>query len=136
MNYSMINSFSLVGNVARVNEVKEQANGKKFKYFTLAQNNNYKNKDGEEVKSSSFFDIKIYEKDFERFERILEVGKYAHIFGKINIHKDKDNKTVVTLIGIDCRALNKNKKLELFDYDWFEDDEHEIESEKELNEVC
>ena len=132
MNNNIINSFSLVGNIARVNEIKEQANGKKYRYFTLAQNHNYKNKDGEAIKDASFFDIKIYEKDFERFERILEVGKYVNIFGKINIHKNKENRIVFTLVGLDNRVLNNKKKLELFDYDWLNDEEH-LKEDKELD---
>ena len=124
MNYNMINSFSLVGNIAKVNEEREQVNGKKYKYFTIAQNNEYRNNNDEVVKITSFFDLKIYEKDFAKFEKILEVGKYVHIFGRISIHKNSDNKTIITLIATDCRILNKNKKLELFDYNWFEDEEH------------
>ena len=132
MNYNTINSFSLIGNIAMINEIKEQANGKKFRSFTLAQNHNYKNKDGEAINNASFFDIKIYEKDFKKFEKILEVGKYVNVIGKINIHKSADNKIKFTLVGIDSRVLNKNKKLELFDYDWLNDKEH-LKEENEIS---
>ena len=60
MNHNIFNSFSLVGNVAKVNEIKEQSNGTKFKYISICQNSKYKNKDEEIVEQANFFDIKIY----------------------------------------------------------------------------
>lgn len=129
MNHNIFNSFSLVGNVAKVNEVKEQTNGTKFKYFTICQNNKYQNKDGELVDQASFFDIKIYEGNFKDFEQKLEVGKLLNVFGKIQVYKDKDNKPIINLIGNSCRILTKEKKPEMFDYDWLnEGDDREGEN--------
>ena len=85
MNHAIFNSFSLVGNVAKINEIKEQSNGTKFKYFTLCQNNKYKNKNDELVDQANFFDIKVYEKNFKDFEN-LKVGSYLNVFGKINVY--------------------------------------------------
>ena len=122
MNHNIFNSFSLVGNVANVNEVKEQSNGTKYKYFSICQNNKYKNKDGEIIDHPNFFDIKIYEKNFKDFEG-LEKGKYINVFGKVKVFKDKDNKTVLQLVGNSCRSLTKEKIDEIFDYDWLNDGE-------------
>ena len=50
MNHNVFNSFSLVGNVAKVNEIKKQSNGTKFRYFTICQNTKYKDKNGRRFK--------------------------------------------------------------------------------------
>ena len=122
MNSNIYNSFSLVGNVSKINEVKEQSNGTKFKYISICQNSKYKNKDDEIVEQANFFDIKIYENSFKEFEDI-EIGQYLNVFGKIKVYKDKDNKTTLSLIGNTCRRLTKKKDVEIFDYDWLNDDE-------------
>lgn len=118
MNHSIMNSFSLVGNVAKVNDIKEQANGTKFRYFTICQNTKYKDKNENEVSEHNFYDIKIYEKNFKYFENNLVVGKYINVFGKIKVYKDKDNKAVMNLIGSDSKEITFNKDNEIFDYDW------------------
>lgn len=118
MNHSIMNSFSLVGNVAKVNDIKEQTNGTKFRYFTICQNTKYKDKNENEVSEPNFYDIKIYEKNFKYFENNLVVGKYINVFGKIKVYKDKNNKTVMNLIGNDSKEITFNKDNEIFDYDW------------------
>ena len=131
MNSEIRNSFSLVGNISSINEVKEQANGTKYRYFDIAQNNKYKNKDGEIVNEPSFYSIKIYEKQFEQFDKLLEIGKYINVSGKLNMFKDKDKKTNMILIGTDCRVLDKNKnKDELFEYDWLNEDDDEYKQKQ------
>ncbi len=128
MNHNIFNSFSLVGNIAKVNEIKEQSNGTKFRYFTICQNTKYKDKNGDVKDEPNFFDIKIFEKHFKYFENNLEVGKYINVFGKVKVYKDKNNKTVLTLIGSDSRALQIDKQEEMFDYDWLnEKNEMEVE---------
>jgi single-stranded DNA-binding protein len=127
MNHNIFNSFSLVGNIAKVNEIKEQSNGTKFRYFTICQNTKYKDKNGETKDEPNFYDIKIFEKNFKNFENNLEVGKYINVFGKVKVYKDKNNKTVVSLIGSDSRALSNEKQEEIVDYDWLnENSEMEV----------
>ena len=125
MNHNIFNSFSLAGNVAKVNEVLEQANGTKYKYFTICQNNKYKNKDGEFVDKANFFDIKIFENQFEEFDKYLEKGKLINVFGKIQVYKNNDSKTILNLIGNSGRSLQREKTPEIFDYDWLNDDSEE-----------
>lgn len=124
MDGNVINSFSLVGNIAKINDVLEQKNGTKFRYITLAQNNKYNNKKGEVVNNATFFDVKIFEKDFDKFETILEVGKFINIFGKIRLYVDENNNKNFILVGKEVRNLDKEKnkiKEEIFDYDWLND---------------
>ena len=117
MNHNIFNSFSLAGNIAKINEVKEQSNGTKFMYFTLCQNNKYKNKEDEIIEQANFYDIKVYEGNFKDFQN-LEVGKYINVFGKIKVYKDNENKTILSLVGNAYRSLSKEKVPEIYDYDW------------------
>ena len=127
MNNNIFNSFSLAGNIAKVNEEKEQINGTKYKYFTLCQNNKYKDKNGEIVDKPNFFDIKIYDTNFKDFENQLVVGKYINIFGKVKVYKDSNNKSVISLIGNSCRSLSKEQTTEIFDYDWLNEGDDRME---------
>lgn len=124
-----INSFSLVGNISYINEIQEQKNGTKFRYFQIAQNNKYKNKDGELISEPSFINIKLFENQFKNFEKILEVGRYVNIFGKIKVFKDSDNKSNMILIANNYRDLSNQKKYDdIFEYDWLnEGDDREVE---------
>lgn len=114
-----INSFSLIGNISYVGDIQEQKNGTQYRYFQLAQNNKYKDKDGNLIDEPSFINIKLFQSQFKNFEKILEVGKYINIFGKIKVFKDSDNKNNIILIANNYRDLSKQKQhVEIFDYDW------------------
>ena len=125
-----INSFSLIGNISYIGDIQEQKNGTKYRYFQLAQNNKYKDKDGNLVDEPSFINIKLFESQFKNFEKVLEVGKYLNIFGKIKVFKDSDNKNNIILIANNYRDLNKQKQYtEIFDYDWLNEGDDREESE-------
>ena len=124
-----INSFSFVGNISYIGDIQEQKNGTKYRYFQLAQNNKYKDKDGNLVDEPSFINIKLFESQFKNFEKVLEVGKYLNIFGKIKVFKDSDNKNNIILIANNYRDLNKQKQYtEIFDYDWLNEGDDREES--------
>ena len=124
-----INSFSLIGNISYIGDIQEQKNGTKYRYFQLAQNNKYKDKDGNLVDEPSFINIKLFESQFKNFEKVLEVGKYINIFGKIKVFKDSDNKNNIILIANNYRDLNKQKQYtEIFDYDWLNEGDDREES--------
>lgn len=124
-----MNSFSLIGNISYIGDIQEQKNGTKYRYFQLAQNNKYKDKDGNLVDEPSFINIKLFESQFKNFEKVLEVGKYLNIFGKIKVFKDSDNKNNIILIANNYRDLNKQKQYtEIFDYDWLNEGDDREES--------
>ena len=128
-----INSFSLVGNISYIGDIQEQKNGTKYRYFQLAQNNKYKDKDGNLVDEPSFINIKLFESQFKNFEKVLEVGKYLNIFGKIKVFKDSDNKNNIILIANNYRDLNKQKQYtEIFDYDWLNEGDDREEQQDGL----
>ena len=125
-----INSFSLIGNISYIGDIQEQKNGTKYRYFQLAQNNKYKDKDGNLVDEPSFINIKLFESQFKNFEKVLEVGKYLNIFGKIKVFKDSDNKNNIILIANNYRDLSKQKQYtEIFDYDWLNEGDDREEAQ-------
>jgi len=125
-----INSFSLIGNISYIGDIQEQKNGTKYRYFQLAQNNKYKDKDGNLVDEPSFINIKLFESQFKNFEKVLEVGKYINIFGKIKVFKDSDNKNNIILIANNYRDLSKQKQYtEIFDYDWLNEGDDREEAD-------
>ena len=128
------NGFNLIGNISYIGDIKEQVNGNKYRYFSIAQNSNYTNKE-EDVKTTSFYSIKIYEKDFERFAPFLEIGKYVLVTGRLSSYLDENKNLIEIKIGKYIKDLSSNKipeeqkKLlqELEDYNWLEDNgEQEI----------
>ena len=128
------NGFNLIGNISYIGDIKEQVNGNKYRYFSIAQNSNYKNKE-EDVKTTSFYSIKIYEKDFEKFAPFLEIGKYVLVTGRLSSYLDENKNLIEIKIGKYIKDLSSNKipeeqkKLlqELEDYNWLEDNgEQEI----------
>lgn len=132
MNNEFINSFSLIGRICSINEIKEQSNGNKFRYFSIVQNNNYIDKDGNSINEPSFICIKIFEKNFEEFESKLKVGNLINIFGKIKVYKNTEGKDTVVLIGLLCREILKTKEVEeIFDYDWLNDNQETGKSDLE-----
>lgn len=132
MNNEFINSFSLIGRICSINEIKEQSNGNKFRYFSIVQNNNYVDKDGNSINEPSFICIKVFEKNFEEFEDKLKVGNLINVFGKIKVYKNADGKDTVVLIGLLCREILKTKEVEeVFDYDWLNDNQEIDKSDLE-----
>ena len=119
-----INSFSLVGNISYINDIQEQKNGTKFRYFQIAQNNKYKDKDGKLISEPSFINIKLFENRFK---------EYINVFGKIKVFKDADNKSNTILIANSCRDLSKQKQYEdIFDYDWLNEGDDREEQQDGL----
>lgn len=132
MNNEFINSFSLIGRICSINEIKEQSNGNKYRYFSIVQNNNYVDKDGNSINEPSFICIKVFEKNFKEFENKLKVGNLINVFGKIKVYKNTDGKDIVVLIGLLCREILKTKEVEeVFDYDWLNDNQETNKSDLE-----
>ena len=125
------NGFNLIGNISFIGEIKEQLNGNKYRYFSIAQDNNYKNGNDEDVKTTSFYSIKVYEKDFPKFEPLLKIGNYVLVIGRLNSYINDKNRTIEIKIGKEIKDLNNNelpdeqeKMLnEMKDYNWLHDSE-------------
>ena len=115
-----VNSISLVGNIASVSDIKEFPSGKKYKCFDLCQNIKYKDTNKIEQESKNYFSVRVYGGQIEKYNAMLEKGKWIHVIGRINsyISTDGIKKYYVSVNSI--KEMSKNK-VEFFDYDWLND---------------
>ena len=93
-----MNSVKLIGNVGREINVKEFDGGRAVT-FSLATEENYINKNKEEVKSTSWHSIIAWGPLAQRCETMLEKGKMVSVEGKLSYRQyvNKENQTVRTV---------------------------------------
>ena len=93
-----MNSVKLIGNVGREINVKEFDGGRAVT-FSLATDENYVNKNKEEIKSTSWHSIIAWGPLAQRCESMLEKGKMVSVEGKLSYRQylNKDNLTVRTV---------------------------------------
>ncbi|MCF2503883.1 single-stranded DNA-binding protein [Dyadobacter sp. CY107] len=93
-----MNSVKLIGNVGREINVKEFDGGRAVT-FSLATDENYINKNKEEIKSTSWHSIIAWGPLAQRCESMLEKGKMVSVEGKLSYRQylNKDNQTVRTV---------------------------------------
>lgn len=127
MNNEFRNSITLIGNVSKIGSEFTTKNGSKMKFFDIGQGNKYKNEDGEEVNNSQYFTIRLNEESLNKYD-FLEVGKPVHITGHLKSYINKNKLREVIVVPSVIRDLSKIKdkeSIELFDYDWLNDDDSE-----------
>lgn len=93
-----MNSVKLIGHVGREINVKEFDGGRAVT-FSLATDENYINKNKEEIKSTSWHSIIAWGPLAQRCETMLEKGKMVSVEGKLSYRQylNKDNQTVRTV---------------------------------------
>ncbi|MCF0038588.1 single-stranded DNA-binding protein [Dyadobacter fanqingshengii] len=93
-----MNLVKLIGNVGREINVKEFDGGRAVT-FSLATDENYINKNKEEIKSTSWHSIIAWGPLAQRCESMLEKGKMVSVEGKLSYRQylNKDNQTVRTV---------------------------------------
>ena len=117
------NSISLVGNVSSISDELVTATGKKYKSFDICKNTKYKKTNDEEVENKEFFTFRIFEDNLKRYDHLLEKGKWLHILGFIHSYIDDKNIRKTYFVVNSIRDFKKNnEKVEVFDYDWLNDD--------------
>jgi single-strand DNA-binding protein len=86
------NKVELNGYIGIDPEVKTLKNGNKVANFTLATDENYKNKEGEWVKNTTWHRISLWNKDAEKAAAELKKGMRIAVTGKIvnKQYTDKD----------------------------------------------
>ncbi|MFA5782665.1 MAG: single-stranded DNA-binding protein [Bacteroidales bacterium] len=78
-----INKVELNGFIGIAPEVKTLTNGSKLVRFSLATNEDYKNKDGEWVKNTTWHNIVMWNKIAEKAEETLKKGLRVMLEGKL-----------------------------------------------------
>lgn len=87
----MINKVILLGNVGREPEVRHLENGGMVARFSVATNENYKDKNGQWQKQTEWHDISAWGALAERVAQQLHKGNLVYIEGKI-IHRKWQDK--------------------------------------------
>ena len=108
------NHVQLIGNLGKKPETISFESGKKLAKFSIAINENFKNKNGENITETNWFTIITWNKLAEIAENILQKGDEVIITGKLasRTFKDQENKDRNT-IEILCQEFllvnNKNR---------------------------
>ncbi len=124
MNSLDYNGVSLIGNVASISDIKTLPSGKKYRYFDICQNSKYTDKNGEEVENTSFFTVRLFEEQIDKYDSIIQKGKWIHLIGKLRNYLTQDNVKKTYLTVDTLREMRVKEKIDddIFDYDWLNDD--------------
>jgi single-strand DNA-binding protein len=106
----MLNKIMLIGNLGKDPEFNVTPDGTPVAKFTLAVNRNAKNRNGEWVKETEWFNIVAWRQVAERCEKFLHKGSKVYIEGRLTQRKytDRENisRTSVEVIVNDMQMLD------------------------------
>jgi len=95
----MINKVILIGNLGKDPEIRHLENGASVGKFSLATNENYRDKNGEWQQVTEWHDIVVWRALAERAEKTLKKGSLAYIEGKLTHRKYTDREGVERYIS-------------------------------------
>ncbi|HKK87717.1 MAG TPA: single-stranded DNA-binding protein [Saprospiraceae bacterium] len=107
----MINKVILLGNLGRDPEIRTLESGAKIATFSIATNENYKDKNGEWQQVTEWHNVKAWNKLAERAEQSLKKGTLIYLEGKLTHRKYTDNnnveKYITEVVPYSVRIINK-----------------------------
>ncbi|MBK8624165.1 MAG: single-stranded DNA-binding protein [Saprospiraceae bacterium] len=110
----MINKVTLIGHLGKDPEIRTLENGTKVGTFTLATNENFKDKTDNWQTVTEWHNIVVWRAQAERAERDLKKGSLAYIEGKITHRKynDKDGieRSTTDIVASVVNSLDKKEK--------------------------
>jgi single-strand DNA-binding protein len=106
----MLNKIMLIGNLGKDPEFNVTPDGTPVAKFSLAVNRNAKNRSGEWVKETDWFNIVAWRQVAERCEKFLHRGSKVYIEGRLSQRKytDKEgiSRTAIEVIVNDMQMLD------------------------------
>ncbi len=107
----MVNRVILIGNLGRDPEVRRLENGAVVAKFSIATNENYKDKSGEWQTQTEWHDIVVWRTLAERAESTLKKGMAVYLEGKL-IHRtwkdqDDNNRKTTEVVASYFRIISK-----------------------------
>lgn len=109
----MVNRVILIGNLGRDPEIRRLENGAVVAKFSVATNENYKDKSGEWQQQTEWHDIVLWRTLAERAERDLKKGMAIYLEGKLThrSYQDQDgnNRKVTEVVGNYFRNLSRRE---------------------------
>ena len=107
----MINKVTLIGNLGGDPEVRHLENGAMVARFSLATNENYKDKDGNWQKITEWHNIVVWRELAERAEKMLKKGHLVYVEGKISYRKYTDQngveRNITDIVANTFRAMER-----------------------------
>ncbi|MEO6759539.1 MAG: single-stranded DNA-binding protein [Saprospiraceae bacterium] len=109
----MINKVTLIGHLGGDPEIRHLENGNSVGSFSLATNENYKDKDGNWQTRTEWHNVVVWREDADRAEKMLKKGMMAFVEGKISYRKytDKDGieRKTTDVVANTFRSLEKRE---------------------------
>lgn len=110
----MVNKVTLIGHLGKDPEIRTLENGTKVGTFSLATNENYKDKNDNWQTITEWHNIVVWRGLAERAERELKKGNLAFIEGKITHRKyqDKDGveRSTTDIVANTVNSLERREK--------------------------
>jgi single-strand DNA-binding protein len=107
----MINKVTLIGNLGGDPEIRHLENGTAVGRFSLATNENYKDKDGNWQKQTEWHNVVVWREQAERAEKQLKKGMMVFVEGKISYRKytgqDGNERNVTDIVASQFRMLER-----------------------------
>jgi single-strand DNA-binding protein len=109
----MINKVTLIGNLGGDPEIRHLENGTAVGRFSLATNENYKDKDGNWQTLTEWHNIVVWRELAERAEKQLKKGSPVYVEGKISYRKytgqDGVERSVTDIVANVFRSLERKE---------------------------
>ena len=106
--------MNIIGRLTRDAEVRTLNNDKQVVNFTVAVNDNYKNKDGERIEQTSFFDCSYWKTP--NVVRMLTKGLLVQLTGRVTarawVGRDGEAKAGLNFHTSDIKPLGGSKRNE------------------------
>ena len=109
----MINKVILVGHLGKDPEVRHLENGSAVAAFSVATNENYKDKNGDWQSTTEWHNVVVWRFLAEKAERVLKKGSLVYIEGKLTTRKWQDNegknRYTTEVVGRILQSLDKKE---------------------------
>ena len=109
----MINKVILVGHLGKDPEVRHLENGSAVATFSVATNENYKDKNGDWQSMTEWHNVVVWRYLAEKAERILKKGSLVYVEGKLTTRKWQDtegkDRYTTEVVGRTLQPLDKKE---------------------------
>ncbi len=109
----MINKVTLIGNLGQNPEVRRLESGVAVAKFSVATNENYKDKNGEWQKLTEWHDVVVWRDLAEYAEKFLKKGMMTYVEGKVTYRKYTDQngieRKLTEIVANTIRILEKRE---------------------------
>lgn len=110
----MVNRVILIGNLGRDPEVRRLENGAVVAKFSVATNENYRDKSGEWQTLTEWHDVVVWRSLAERAESQLKKGMLVYVDGKLTHRswedQDGNKRRTTEVVGSYFRAINSRRE--------------------------